>query len=277
MSSLKFSTLLLATFTLMSSSAFAVKFSECEKFINTDKHKYLQCAEYSFTEAAQNREFHEINRWLSNNRGERKYFYTTLLGGLMCGTAGQGRERFKVADRQKIIRVTNDLVNLGASFNDMPSNLIVTPLFCISNRQDSVILNHALTRMKASKKDLDTCPYEGTDTAHIPLVRAVMNNDLASAKVLVKHGATPDFSVLNNETALKKALELGYVPIANWLLDVGASVHKRDDGDDGKACGGKSALDYALEIPAHIQGRNEIIERIQTLMQRTPARHNDCK
>ncbi len=96
--------------------------------------------------------------------------------------------------------------------------------------------------------------YEGTDTAHIPLVRAVMNNDLASAEVLVRHDATPGFSVWNNETALKKALELGYVPIVNWLLGIGASVHKRGNGDDGKACGGKSALGLRPENPCPYPG-----------------------
>ena len=41
------------------------------------------------------------------------------------------------------------------------------------------------------------------------------------------------------------------------------SVHKKDEE---KGCSGKSALDYALEIPENIKGRKQIISRIKELM-----------
>ena len=274
MRSIKFGAILVAAITLFSNPASAVQFSECTKFVSVDKHKYLECAGYSFAEAAQKSEYSKITQWLASNRSAGKSFYDQLLTTLMCGTGSQeGSRAFKTTDRQNIIRVTDDLLRLGASFDAMPHSSIVTPLFCASNRKDSVILNHVLTRISAKKADLDASLYEGVDPARVPLFRAVMNNDIASAKVLVKHGASVDFSVMENETALKKALEMRNVEMANWLLDVGASVHKRDDA---KGCAGKSALDYALGIPEGIAGRNEIVVRIQQLMLLPSAFSRSC-
>ncbi|PWQ95639.1 ankyrin repeat domain-containing protein [Leucothrix pacifica] len=264
MRSIKIGAIVVAAMTLFSPPASAVEFHECNKFINVDKHKFQECAGYSFAEAAQKSNYSKITQWLSANRNEGKPFYSQLLTKLMCGPGMQeGSVPFKAADRQNIIRVTDDLLRLGASFDAMPHFSIVTPLFCASNRKDSVVLNHILNRIQPKKADLDASLYEGVDPTRVPLFRAIMNNDLESAKVLLRHGASIDFSVLENETALKKALEMRNVVIANWLLDNGASVHKRDDKN---GCEGKSALDYALEIPAGINGRNEIVARIEQLM-----------
>lgn len=270
---IKFSTLLITFLILLHNTASAVEFGECSKFLNTDKHRYLQCAEYSFSEATQKGEHQKAIQWLRSNRGESRQVYNKLLTILMCGNETSEGSRPFQGNQQQIIRLTDDLLRLGASFNAMPSSYIVTPLFCISNRRDSVVLNHVLTRIKASRKDLDSCPYEGIDPTRVPLFRAVINNDLASAKVLIRHGATPDFSIMENETALKTALELRNVRIANWLLDKGASVHKRDDQ---KGCAGKSALDYAMEIPAHVKGRDQIVARIKTLSSLPSTFRNQC-
>jgi len=241
----------------------AVEFSECEK-LNKTPYKYSDCLNYSFSEAITNSDFEKISSWLKKNPNTNKYNdYLTIL---MCGINGNnvsGRLPFKSKDRKKIIKLTNHLLNLGASFDAMPSFSIVTPLFCVSNRRDSEILDYVLTRIKATKKDLDSCPYEGIDPAHVPLYRAVLNNDLKSAKILVKHGASPDFSIMENETALKAALDNKNIKIANWLLDIGASVNKKDENN---GCSGKSALDYALEIPKNTKGRKEVISRIKMLM-----------
>ena len=261
MGMMKFGKMLITALVLLHGSASAVEFSECAKFENTDTQKYLRCAEYSFIEATQTGNYQKVGDWLSTNNREKKYFYDTLLTSLMCGpAAAEGKKPFKRADQQKIINLTDQLLALGASFDAMPSSSIVTPLFCASNRQNSVILDHVLSRIKATTKDLDAVLYEGTDSLHIPLFRAVMNDDLASAKVLLKYGATPDFNVVDSQTVLKEALQVNNVTIANWLLDMGASVHIRDYDVN---CEGKSALDYALAIPSNIAGRGQLVQRIK--------------
>ena len=260
MGMMKFGKMLITALVLLHGSASAVEFGECAKFENTDTQKYLRCAEYSFIEATQTSNYQKIGDWLRTNNREQKYYYDALLTTLMCGPAAEGKKPFKTADQQNIMNLTDQLLALGASFDAMPSSSIVTPLFCASNRQNSVILDHVLSRIKATTKDLDAVLYEGTDSFHIPLFRAVMNDDLASAKVLLKYGATPDFTVLDNQTVLKEALKVNNVTIANWLLDEGASVHIRDYEVN---CEGKSALDYALDIPTDITGRDQLVKRIQ--------------
>ena len=273
MSPINFGAILLTALVFVHNTAGAVEFQECSKFSNTDKHKYTQCIGYSFREATQAGNHLKAIQWLKTNRNETKYTYNELLASLMCGNeVDAGSKPFR-GNRQEIMRLTDDLVKLGASFDAMPMSYLVTPLFCITNRKDSVILNHALTRINATSKDLNASLYEGIDPSYVPLFRAVMNNDLASAKVLIKHGSATDFSIMENETALKKALELRHIAIANWLLDIGASVHKHDDQ---AGCTGKSALDYALEIPSNVQGRDQIIARIKQLMTKPSAFKNKC-
>lgn len=265
MLSKKLGALLLATAGLFSHGASAVEFSECTKFLQYDKYKYQQCAHFSFVEAARKSEYSKITQWLNANQNHARDMNHSLLSSLMCGT-DKGQQRFKTSDRPQILKVTDQLLRLGASFEIMPQGRIVTPLFCVVNRQDSVLLDTVLTRIGGNRRLLDASLYEGMDPHHVPLYRAVMNKDLASAKVLLKHGATVDFSVLDHDTALKKALQLGHADIANWLLDNGASVQIRY-GADG--CVGKSALDYALTMPTSPSARDAIIKRIQTLEQRT--------
>lgn len=269
MGSIKFGAILLSVLALFTNTASAVEFEECSKFINKDKYKYLQCAEYSFIEATQKGEYQKARNWLSKNRNEDENTYNQLLTILMCGTdSDEGSKPFNSAHRQGIINVTDDLLRLGASFDSMPMTSIVTPLFCLSNRKDSVILDHVLTRIKATSKDLNASLYEGVDPSHVPLNRAILNHDLESAKVLVKHGATPDFSVMDDETALKKALELHNAEAAIWLLDMGASAQMLGNSGD---CSGTSALDYALEIPENVEGRDQVISRIQLQLQQSSA------
>jgi len=251
---------------IVTDTSYAVEFQECNKFSNKDSRKFSDCLEYSFSEAVRKSEFGKIQNWLKNNPESNKNKYSDYLTILMCGNhadMSEGSRPFKAKNRKEIIKTTDMLLKLGASFDAMPMFSIVTPLFCVSNRRDSQVLDYVLTRIKATKKDLDSCPYEGTDPAHVPLYRAVLNNDLKSAKILVKHGATPDFSIMENETALKVALENNNIKIANWLLDIGASVNKKDENN---GCSGKSVLDYALEIPENTKGRKEIISRIKMLM-----------
>lgn len=257
-------------------NTYAVQFQECNKFLNKDKRQHSVCLEYSFSEAVRNSEYEKIRNWLENHPESNKGKYSDYLTILMCGNHAnmvEGDKPFKAENRKEIIKTTEHLLGLGASFNAMPYFSIVTPLFCISNRQDSEILDFVLTRIKATSKDLDQCHYEGSDPAHVPLYRAILNNDLESAKVLVKHGASPDFSATLNETTLKVALEKHKLIIANWLIDIGASVHKRDEE---KGCSGKSALDYALEISKDTKGRDQIVSRIKELMLKPSRFKNNC-
>lgn len=273
------SKLILISFILLltiSGNSQAVEFQECTKFLNKDKYKHKDCLNYSFSEAVVNSEFGKINTLLDNQTVSNKYQYSDYLTILMCGNHAdmvEGNRPFKTKDRKEIIKVTDRLLKLGASFESMPTFSIVTPLFCLSNRKDSKILDHVLKRIKATKKNLDYCHYEGSDPAHVPLYRAILNDDIESAKVLVKHGASPDFSSTFNETTLKTALEKHNLRIANWLLDIGASVHKKDEQ---KGCSGKSALDYALEIPIDIKGREQIISRIRELTLKPSDFKNNC-
>lgn len=125
-------------------------------------------------------------------------------------------------------------------------------------------MDHVLSRIEVSGEELNISQYEGSDPDYLPLHRAILNDDLESAKVLIEYGASPDASSMLNETALKRALELHNVRIANWLLDIDSSVHKLDDQ---AGCSGKSALDCALEIPPNVEGRDQVVERIEALMQ----------
>ena len=273
MSPINFGAILLTALVFVHNTAGAVEFQECSKFLNSDKHKYTQCIGYSFKEATQTGQHQKAIQWLRANRSHDRSTYSDLLTTLMCGSENEkGSKPFR-GNRQEIMRLTDDLLKLGASFDAMPYSYIVTPLFCVSNRKDSVVLDHVLNRIKVTSKELNTSQYEGVDPNHVPLYRAIINNDLESAKVLVKHGATPDLSIIENETALKKALELRNINIANWLLDIGSSVQKRDDQ---KGCSGKSALDYASEIPSNVNGRNQIVDRIKKLMLLPSAFKNNC-
>ena len=261
---IKFGGLLLTILMSLHGTANAVEFEECAKFINKSEQKYLQCTEYSFIEATQKGEYQKASQWLNVGRKEDKQSYDKLLTILMCeNDILRGSRPFK-GNRQDVIGLTDDLLRLGASFNSMPIDYLVTPLFCVSNRKDSVILDHVLSRIEVSGEELNISQYEGSDPDYLPLHRAILNDDLESAKVLVKYGASPDTSSMLNETALKKALELHNVRIANWLLDANSSVHKLDDH---AGCSGKSALDYALEIPPNVEGRDQVVERIEALMQ----------
>ena len=258
MGPIKFVAVLLTTLAAFLNTASAVEFNECAKFMSTDKNKYLECAGYSFSEATQKGEYQKARQWLSANRGEDKRTYNQMLATLMCENATViGGRPFK-GNKQNINRLTDDLLKLGASFASMPYNYLVTPLFCASNRKNSAVLDHALNRIKASSKVLNTSQYEGTDAEYVPLYRAILNNDLASAKVLVKHGASPNASSVGAETALKKALELRNINMANWLLDINTPSQS--------SCVGQSVLDYAVAIPANVSGRSQVVARIQTRM-----------
>lgn len=256
--------ILLIVFGLLHSTANAVEFEECSKFINKNEQKYLQCIEYSFIEATQKGEYQKASQWLKQGREAENQNYNKLLSIFMCESyEHRGSRPFK-GNREEVIRLIDDLLERGASFHSMPID-IVTPLYCLTNRKDSVILEHVLTRINVTSEQLNTSQYEGSDPNYLPLHRAIMNDDPESAKVLVKYGASPDASSsMFGESALKKALELHNIGMANWLLDANSSVHK---GDGERGCSGKSALDYALEIPPNVEGRDQIVERIEALAQ----------
>lgn len=58
--------------------------------------------------------------------------------------------------------------------------------------------------------------------------------------------------------------------MADWLLDMGASVYETDTGK----CNGSLPLNYAREIPMEVEGRDQLILRIESLMGVFP---NPCK
>lgn len=151
----------------------------------------------------------------------------------------------------------------------MPHSQIVTPLFCVVNRQDSELLEFVLSRIQVQPEDLNASLYEGTNMMYVPLFRAVINNDLESAKVLVKHGASLDMSKLNvgygfaeQNSLLLGALHNKLIVMANWLLDVGVPVYEGDEG----ICRGKLAIDYVRVMPGNVPGRDLLIARIETQM-----------
>ncbi|MEN9504017.1 MAG: hypothetical protein RI964_3302 [Pseudomonadota bacterium] len=230
--------------------------------------------------ALDKQQYNKVNAWLSESIVSRNTPHSdadVYLENLLCqGEMREGDAPIKPDEREVVMQITNKLMALGASVETMPTG-IVTILYCVINRQDSEFLTWILNTHAhyTNAEMLNSCLYEGQEMAHVPLYRTVLNNDLASAKILLEYGANPDFSyydLLNNDelvsgyenqTSLLIALSKNNVAFANWLLDVGASIQI---GDKGK-CKGNLPLDFAKKIPIAIIGRNVLIQRITTLMQ----------
>lgn len=250
--------------------SYAVEFHECEKFAVSKEHrKHILCLNYSFREAVAKSDFKKVRDWISLQPKPKRYGDygpNEYLSWLVCDSDGidsySSNKPFRKEDTAEIIALIDQLLKSGASFNSMPPLYLVTPLFCTSSRGSSEILDYVLTRIKADKDDLDGSLYEGSDPRYVPLYRAALNNHLDSAKVLVKHGATVDFYLPMFRPAIIAALENHHVAFANWLLDEGASVNQRDEKAE---CEEKTALEYALEIPKDVVGRDELVLRIQKL------------
>lgn len=253
-------------------SSYAVEFEECGGVEGvTDR----VCLNNVFHEKVSNADYGKIHVWLNSSR-EHKTIYGNFLSILICGkerllSPPYGINKpFPVKDRHEVMKVAGHLIDRGAWLDYMAAESIVTVLFCLSNRKDSPVLNYILTRSKTAPKDLNYSHYEGADTDFVPLYRAILNNDLASARVLVQHGASPNFTLdFDTTTPLKTALAEENIEIANWLLDVGASVHSKGGihSCEGKA---KSALGLAKEIPKNIEGRDQLVLRIEKLLRYTP-------
>ena len=268
---LKKITLTIALLLVATAKSYAVEFHECEKFVGKDESKHSSCLSYSFREAVTKSEFSKIGLWLNNQGQDNSHKYSDYLTLLMCDsmttdtgeTSGrEGEKPFRLEDSREIIKVTDQLLDLGGSFYSMSNFSLVTPLFCLINRKNSVVLEHVLNRINPTKKYLNGSLYEGVDPMYVPLYRAGVNNDIASAKVLLKHGATVDHYEFQFRTAIIGALENHNVAFVNWLLDEGASVNQRDPK---YLCSDKAALEYALEIPTGVEGRDGLIQRIKAL------------
>ena len=254
---------------LSAGKSYAVEFHECEKFVGKDEVKHTQCLQYSFREAVTKADYPKISAWLSAQ--PREINSNDFLTLLMCDShinkdgemlSSEGDKPFRKEDSAAIIRVTDQLLDLGVSFESMATFALVTPLYCLTNRQNSVVLDHVLTRINANERMLDGSHYEGVIAMYVPLYRAALNNDIASAEVLLKHGATVNFLADSIHTALFAALEKHHVEFAHWLLDRGASVNIRDPK---YACSDKTALEYAMAIPESVGGRDALVERMRKL------------
>ncbi|HPY40421.1 MAG TPA: ankyrin repeat domain-containing protein [Thiolinea sp.] len=235
-----------------------------------ENDKFYSCWEKSFAHAFAQFDYVKINKWLEQDAIKKVVASSHsgyFLNMLFCGTEVEGGQPTPPEHRDLVIKITEQLLALGASFDSMPS--YVTTLFCVVNNNDSEMLDYVLTRINAQPEDLDTCPYEGVDPLHVPIIRTIANNDLESAKVLLQHGAALNYRILDT-TPLIQALQLGKLRMADWLLDMGVSVYETDDGK----CSGQLPIAYAQAMPAELEGREQVIMRIESLMQVFP---NTCK
>lgn len=257
----------------------------CPKIV-ANSNEGIDCWRKSFLTAIAQSDYAKVNQWLEQaaiRKVVAEHFTHDFLGMLFCkagvGTEIQNPTRSEIdleggrpiqsEHRELFIRITEQLLVLGASFEAMPSQQIVTTLFCAVNNRDSEMLNYMLTRTHVDKKGLDSCLYEGSDPAHVPIFRTIENDDLESSKVLLQHGASLNYRELDT-TPLIHALKLKRFSMAEWLLDMGASVYETDDGK----CTGKLPIAYAREIPVEEFARDAMMMRIESLMQILP---NPCK
>ncbi|TXH70039.1 MAG: ankyrin repeat domain-containing protein [Thiothrix sp.] len=255
----------------------------CPKIIE-GQNEGVDCWRNSFLTAIADSDYVKVNQWLEQESIKKVVadsFASDFLGMLFCKaypeakdttkseTDFQGGITLKPEHRQLFIRITDQLLAMGASFERMPSQQIVTTLFCAVNNRDSDMLDYILTRTNvAGKKALNGCLYEGTGASYVP-IRTVENDDLASAQVLLQHGASLNYREMET-TPLIQALKLGKFSMAEWLLDMGASVYETDTGH----CDGKLPAAYARDIPPEEYVRDSLIVRIESLMQVMP---NPCK
>lgn len=257
----------------------------CPKII-ADSNEGVDCWRESFLTAIAQSDYVQVNKWLEQakiNKVVAEYFASDFLGMLFC-KAGIGAEAqnptrsetdfeggspLQPEHRPLFMKITEQLLSMGASFEAMPSQQIVTTLFCAVNNRDSEMLDYMLTRTNVDKKGLDGCLYEGSDPSHVPIFRTIENADLESAKVLLQHGASLNYRELDT-TPLIHALKLKQFSMAEWLIDMGASVYETDDGK----CTGKLPIAYAREIPEEEFARDAMMVRLESLMQILP---NPCK
>lgn len=257
----------------------------CSQFVDGSE-KSWNCLRGSFSNAVSQADYKKVYDWLEQKHIKRiltEDEASYLLGILVCeaksstevknlnksGLELEGGITLQPEHRQLFIKIIEQLLSLGASFDSMPSQQLVTNLFCVVNNRDSEMLDYVLTRMNAESKDLNGCLYEGTDPSYVPLFRAIENDDLKSANVLLQHGASLDYRELDT-TPLIHALKLRKFSMIEWLLDMGASVYETDDGK----CTGKLPIAYAREVPATSYEREVLIVRIESLMSILP---NPCK
>lgn len=251
-----------------------------------DSSEGIDCWRKSFLTAIAQSDYAKVNQWLEQDAIRKvvaEHFTHDFLGMLFCkagvGTEIQnstksetdfeGGKPIKSEHKKVFIKITEQLLLLGASFEAMPSQQIVTTLFCATNNRDSEMLEYMLMRTHVDKKELDSCLYEGSDPSHVPIFRTIENDDLESAKILLQHGASLNYREMET-TPLIHALKLKRFSMAEWLLDMGASVYETDDGK----CTGKLPIAYAREIPVEESARDAMMVRIESLMQVLP---NPCK
>lgn len=258
----------------------------CPKIV-PEIHQSIDCWRESFLTAIAQSDYVKVNKWLEQDSIKKivgEYFASDFLGMMFCKagidsaaqdptqseTDFQGGSPIKPHDRELFLKITEQLLSLGASFEGMPSQQIVTTLFCAVNNHDSEMLDYMLTRTNVDAKNgLDACLYEGSDPSYVPIFRAIQNNDLESARVLLQHGASLNYREMET-TPLIYALKLGKLWMADWLIDMGASVYETDTG----VCSGKLPLIYAGELPADVIGRDTVMVKLESFMQVIP---NPCK
>ncbi|MGB0849291.1 MAG: hypothetical protein ACPGSM_21325 [Thiolinea sp.] len=257
---------------LISANVQATQPDEFSLCLQSSEDTY-SCKQKYFSTALQENNYALVRSWLDRGiiDGNDGFSVNEVLGMVVCGFGldEQGNTPFGKGKRNEVKKTIGRLLELGASFHGMPHSQIVTPLFCVVNRQDSELLEFVLSRIQVQPEDLNASLYEGTNMMYVPLFRAVTNNDLESAKVLVQHGASLDMSKLNvgygfaeQNSLLLGALHNKLIVMANWLLDMGVPVYEGDEG----ICRGKLPIDYAQVIPGNVPGRDLLIARIETQM-----------
>lgn len=191
---------------------------------------------------------------------------TDILGMLVCGSKGDGTgTSLPASERELFLKTINTLPHSRAAFDSMPGNQYVTNLFCVIARNDTELTDYILTLIDAGPKELDGCLYEGYATSYVPIYRAIELNNQDLANVLLEHGASLNYRILDT-TPLIEAIRTQQLAMAEWLLDKNVSVHDTDTG----LCDGKLPLAYAQELPAETEGRDPLILRIESLMQVFP-------
>lgn len=154
------------------------------------------------------------------------------LGSKGCGTMPETDDKttpLHLSVREKHYKATKALIQLGAK--DIPDTTGVTPTMYASRSNDKSILqllDEFLPPETSSAQDFarDQLPRKRLKPLSTALDRAIKSDDLEECKRLHTIGCPINLSV-KGLSPLILALQKGYVDIAEWLLDKGATTTSR--------------------------------------------------